>query len=399
MGYDWEMALLQETMESAGEKEITRLANDLRTLLPWSRVGIDLDLLEARLGIIKNWDELLERNQTFLRQAKKVAGKRNYLILPLGARPTEEMPIGSHIHVGTVYDYPAATALTNQMMKYVPCFVALMCNSPLSRFQVGGYKSLRVAHNAEWCSTPQRLQHPRFARPSWGEDTSVKLPSKPTIELRCGDSTSDPRLMCECTIFTAGVMYGLSRNLERKSLEYDPDEFFWNSVNRWRAAKYGLQAIFRWEGKEVPVTDVLKEMLNLAEEGINLLGAEVGDLITIAQMIEKRQTQADFVLTIFELEKDPHRLLRALATIFQDEEAFRKYLDRAPVLPLVEPMDIKDHILSKITVEITLHDLSLFSPLSPWDLDRVLDELERDGLIEVKYDPIWGKMYTRKDLH
>jgi len=395
VGYDWEMAVLQETMESAGEKEIVRLANELRTLLPWSRVGIDLDLLEARLGIIRDWQELLDKNRSFFREAKKLAGRKNYLIFPLGARPTEQMPIGSHIHVGSVYDYPAAVVLANQMTKYVPCFVALMCNSPLSRFEVGEYKSYRVAHDAEWCSSPQPLHHPRFARPSWGEDTSVKIPFKPTIELRCGDSTSDPRLMCECTVLAAGVMYGLSHNLKVNSFECDPDEFFWNSVNRWRAAKYGLQATFHWDGGEKPVTEILKEMLNLAAEGLNLLGAEIKDLTTIAKMIEKRQTQADFILTLYELDKDPHRLLRTIATIFQDEEAFGKYLDMAPILPPVAPMDIRDHILSKIAIGSRIGELSFFSPLAPWDLDRVLEELERDGLIEVQYDPIWGRMYSR----
>jgi len=395
VGYDWEMAVLQETMESAGEKEIVRLANELRTLLPWSRVGIDLDLLEARLGIIRDWQELLDKNRSFFREAKKLAGRKNYLIFPLGARPTEQMPIGSHIHVGSVYDYPAAVVLANQMTRYVPCFVALMCNSPLSRFEVGEYKSYRVAHDAEWCSSPQPLHHPRFARPSWGEDTSVKIPFKPTIELRCGDSTSDPRLMCECTVLAAGVMYGLSHNLKVNSFECDPDEFFWNSVNRWRAAKYGLQATFHWDGEEKPVTEILKEMLNLAAEGLNLLGAEIKDLTTIAKMIEKRQTQADFILTLYELDKDPHRLLRTIATIFQDKEAFGKYLDMAPILPPVAPMDIRDHILSKIAIGSRIGELSFFSPLAPWDLDRVLEELERDGLIEVQYDPIWGRMYSR----
>ena len=395
MGYDWEMAVLQESMESAGEKEIARLANELRTLLPWSRVGTDVDLLEARLGTISSWQELLDKNQVFFRAAKKLAHRRKFLIFPLGARPTEQMPIGSHIHIGTVHEYPLATALANRMIKYVPCFVALMCNSPLSRFEAGEYKSYRVAHNAEWCSSPQKLQHPMFARPSWGEDTSVRIPYKPTIELRCGDSTSDLKLMGECTVLAAGVMYGLSHNLKVDTPEYNPEEFYWNAVNRWRAAKYGLQAIFHWEGKEQPVTEILKEMLKLAEEGLGLLGAKLDDLTTIAKMIEKGQTQADFVLSLYELEKDPHRLFRTMATIFQDEEAFGRYLAMAPSLSPVKPMDIKDYILSKITVDVRIGELSFFSPLSPYDLDRVLAELEREGLIEVQYDPIWGRMYSR----
>jgi len=57
-------------------------------------------------------------------------------------------------------------------------------------------------------------------------------------------------------------------------------------------------------------------------------------------------------------------------------------------------MDIKDHILSKITIGSKIGELSFFSPLSPWGLDKVLEELERDGLIKVQYDPIWGRMYT-----
>ncbi len=90
-----------------------------------------------------------------------------------------------------------------------------------------------------------------------------------------------------------------------------------------------------------------------------------------------------------------HRFFRTMTTIFQDEGAFGKYLDMAPVLPPIAPMDIKDHILSKITIGSRIGELSFFSPLSPYDLDRVLEELERDGLIEVQYDPIWGRIYSR----
>jgi gamma-glutamyl:cysteine ligase YbdK (ATP-grasp superfamily) len=396
MGYDWEMAVVKETMESAGEEEIVKLSDQIRNSLPWSRVGIDIDLLEARLGVVKNWSELVERTFTYMRETKRLAAKKKYIVLPIGARPIEQMPIGSHIHVGTCTDVAGATALKNSFGRFVPVFIAISANSPVYRLESGEYKNYRISTNAEWCSAPNQICHPRYYRDGWGEDITVKVWGNNTIELRCCDSTSDAKLMCELTLLTAALMHGLSGGIETEACQYDADDYYWTAINRWRATKYGLQAKLMWDGQEKPVSEIARSMIDIASDGISILGAKKSDLVTINKMLEKRQTQSDFVIALQKDDADPHRLFRALATIYdRDQNAFAKYLDMASTLPVLEPMDIEEFVFSKLTKEVPLFEAAIRTPLSPYDFDRLVDKLEAEGRIKVAKDETWGRTLTK----
>lgn len=396
MGYDWEMAVLKEAMESAGDDEIIRLSDRIRNALPWSRVGVDLDLLEARLGTVKRWEELVEKNTEYMEVARRLAAKKKYIVLPIGARPTEEMPIGSHIHVGTCTEFARAMALKNRMFRFVPVFVAIAANSPVYRFRSGEYKSYRIFTNAEWCSRPQQVFHPRFSRGSWGEDTTVKAWWNNTIELRCCDSASDVNLMCELTVLAAGVMHALSNNLYVEAIECDGEDFYWSTINRWKAAKYGLQAKLTWDGQEKPVSEIARSMIDIAEEGMSILGAKKSDLILIRKMLKKRQTQADFLIALQKADPNPDRLLRAIANVYEkDHDAFKKYLDMAPTLPALRPLSMEEFLLSKITKEVPAFQLAIHTPLVPYDFDRLIEKLEAEGKIRVEKDEIWGRTMTR----
>lgn len=396
MGYDWEMAVLKQTMESAGDEKIIALSDEVRNALPWSRVGIDEDLLEARLGVVKSWDELVEKNVEYMKEARRLAARKKYLVLPIGARPTEECSIGSHIHTGTCSDLPRALALKNRMMKFVPVFISLAANSPIYRFASGEYKSYRISTNADWCSDPQQPFHPRMGRGTWGEDITVKVWWNNTIELRCCDSASDVNLMCELTLLSAGLMYGLSKDLDVETIECTSEDVRWTAINRWRASKYGLQAKLMWEGRERPAPEVAQMMIGLAEEGMSILGAKRGDLSVIPRMLKKRQTQADFIIALEKSDPDPHRLLRTIATIYdRDHDAFKKYLEMAPTLPVLEPMSIEEFLLSKITREMSAFEVGVRTPLSPYDLDRLIEKLEASGEVKVEMDERWGRRISR----
>jgi len=396
MGYDWEMAVLKETMESAGDEEIIALSDRVRNALPWSRVGIDDDLLEARLGTVKSWTDLVQRNVEYMREARRLATKKKYLLLPIGARPTEEGSIGSHIHTGTCSDLPRGLALKNRMMRYVPVFVAMAANSPVYRFRSGEYKSYRISTNADWCSDPQQPFHPRLGRGTWGEDITVKVWWNNTVELRCCDSASDVNLMSELTVLVAGVMYGLSKNLDIEIMECDAEDVYWTAINRWRAAMYGLQAKLMWDGKERPVSEIARSMIDLAEEGMSILGAKKRDLVVLGTMLKKRQTQADFIIAIQKNDPDPHSLLRTIATVYQrDHDAFKKYLEMAPELPALAPVSIEDFLLSKITREMSAFEAGIRTPLSPYDFDRLIEKLEAEGKVRVDMDEQWGRRITR----
>ena len=396
MGYDWEMAVLKETMESAGDEEIIALSDEVRNTLPWSRVGIDEDLLEARLGVVRTWDELVQKNTDYMKEARRLAAKKKYLLLPIGARPPEECSIGSHIHTGTCSDLPRALALKNRMMRFVPVLVALAANSPVYRFKSGEYKSYRISTNADWCSDPQQPFHPRLGRGTWGEDVTVKVWWNNTIELRCCDSASDVNLMCELTLLTAGLMHGLSSGLSVDRMECTEEDVRWTAINRWRASKYGLQAKLMWEGREKPITEVARIIIDLAQEGMSMLGAGKKDLDIIQTMLRKKQTQADFVMAIHRTDPDPHSLMRTLATIFdRDPDAFKKYLKIAPSLATVQPMSIEDFLLSKITKDMPAFEVGVRTPLSPYDFDRLIDKLVAEGKVKTEMDEKWGRRISR----
>jgi len=396
VGYDWEMAVLKDTAESAGEKDIREIADEIRRKLPWARAGIDIDLLELRMVAVSNWNEFKEKNRALVECAKEIAKRMGYTILPIGARPTEQMPIGSHIHIGTVIDFPDAVKISNAMIKYIPSLIALGCNSPFSRFDIGKYKSYRIIYNAENCSFPNELRIPKFARGGWGEDVQVRLPRKPTIEIRCLDSLSDVNLMEEYVALLAGLLYGLGKNLLNSRVRGEMVR--WHSINRFRAAKDGLQTIFYWNGGEVPAVETFREIFHLAEEGIERFGASAGELKIINEMLRKRQTQSDFLLLFTELDKDPPSLFRTITNVLTGGDGFKKYLRKAKKLPVKKPPSIKDFILSHITKDVPYYHLYILTPLTPFYLNRILNRLEKEGKIVSVVSSSEGELYSRTDL-
>ena len=396
VGYDWEMAVLRNTTESVGMDEIKKIANEIRRKISWARAGMDIDLLELRMEVVSDWNEFREKNRILIDCAKKIAKRKGFTILPIGARPTEQMPIGSHIHIGTITDFTKATRIANTMMKYVPCLVSLACNSPFSRFEIGEFKSYRVIYNAEWCSFPIEMRIPQFSRGGWGEDVQVRLPRKPTIEIRCLDSASDIGLMEEYTALLSGLLYGVLKR--EKETKKEKDVIKWYSINRFRAAKYGLQAMFHWDGEEKPVSDIFSDIFSIAQEGLEVFGASLDDLSIIKRMLKKRQTQADFLLMLTELDKDPLSLFKTITNTLLKEDVFKTYLKKAKQLPLKKPLSLEDFILTKITKDVPYFHLYLLSPLPPFYLNRILNKLEKTGRITKRILPYEGRVYSRTDL-
>ena len=396
VGYDWEMAVLKNTTESVGEDEIKKIANEIRRKIPWARAGIDIDLLELRMDIISDWQEFKEKNTTLIEFAMKIAKRKGFTIIPIGARPTEQMPIGSHIHIGTVTDFTDATRIANGMIKYVPCLIALACNSPFSRFDIGEFKSYRIIYNAEWCSFPIEMRIPHLARGGWGEDVQVRLPRKPTIEIRCLDSTSVINLMEEYVALSAGLMYGVGMRM--KKIKEEKDIMKWQAINRFRAAKDGLQAIFHWDGEEKPVSEIFPEIFSLANEGMKIFGASQDDLKITKRMIKKRQTQADFLLMFTELDRDPVSLFKTISNVLSVENAFKEYLRKAKKLPVKKPLLMEDFILSKITKDVPYFHLYLITPFPPFYLNKILKRLEKDKKIVSRVSTYEGILYSRTDL-
>jgi gamma-glutamyl:cysteine ligase YbdK (ATP-grasp superfamily) len=397
VGYDWEMAVVKETGENLDEKEAERLADELRERVPWAATGTDLELIESRLGPFRSFGELSENTGRFERYLRKALKERGWSLLRSGARPIEREPIGAHIHVGTVRDWSAAARVQNGMAAYVAPFVALTANSPVYRNRSGRFKSYRVASFAEYCSLPQTIASPGATQPTWGIDVCLKLALSSTVEMRVGDGVTSARLMCELVALVAGLMHHVAEHDD--GLPPSDEAYAEMMLNRWRAAKHGLTAVFKVGGLDVPAQSVLTEALAVAQDGMRRIQASPDDLVLIREMVRKRQTQADFQLAVFDAEgRDPHRFTRSLANIQRDERAFERYLTAAPPLDDVTQDDPVADLLSGIEVETPYTLLLRGTPFAPAELDRRLADLVREGRVIEGRTRLGVRTYTRIDL-
>ncbi|MFH1501987.1 MAG: glutamate-cysteine ligase family protein [Candidatus Eisenbacteria bacterium] len=397
VGYDWEMAILKKTGENISEREVELLADEIRRRLPWAQTGTDLELIESRVGCVRDFGELLRKSERFDEELRRALDRHGWSLLRGGARPFQMEPVGAHIHVGTFGSWEDAVRVQNGMVGYVAPLVALTAASPVYRGRSGEYKSYRVASFAEWCSMPQSFVEPAFAQPSWGEDVCNKLVMGPTVELRACDGAMSTRLMCEVVALVAGLMWHVAERNEVRPLTRD--EYDAIMENRWRAAKHGLQATFVVDGDEVAADALLTTMVELAEDGMRVLGVSGRELKVLRAMVAKRQTQADFQLAVFEAERrDAHRLTRTMANIQRDAGAFEKYLRRAPALPAAAPGDHASEILTSVGRETPYSVLVRATPLSPARLDTILRRYVEEGALVEGRSDMGVRLYTHAEL-
>jgi gamma-glutamyl:cysteine ligase YbdK (ATP-grasp superfamily) len=397
VGYDWEMAALKKTGENVKEKDVERLADEIRQLLPWAQTGTDLELVESRVGCLTSFADLLQKSERFDVELAGALERRGWSLLRGGARPFQMEPVGAHIHVGTFGRWEDAVRVQNGMACFVAPLAALMAASPVYRGRSGEYKSYRVASFAEWCSMPQPYVEPAFSQPSWGEDVCNKLTMGPTVELRVSDGAMSTRLMCETVALVAGLMWHIAEHGEARPLT--SDDYCTVMENRWRAAKYGLQAVFVVDGEEVSADTLLTGMVELAEDGMRVLGVSGRELKVIRSMAAKRQTQADFLLAVFEAEgRDPHRLTRTMANIQRDGAAFEKYLRRAPALPVAGPGDPSREIIESIGRETPYSQLVRDTSLPPVRLDEILARHVAEGTLVEGRAKMGARTYTRAEF-
>ncbi|MCK4352987.1 hypothetical protein KAW65_06220 [candidate division WOR-3 bacterium] len=392
-GYEWEALLLKPNLMPLDKREIEWMANRIREKLPWSRTGLDdmpgFDawLLEIRSGIMSSYDEMKERTHLQVQLIKKMAKFKDWTFFPCGSHPAFGNAIGLHVHIGTINKFESATCLANSLARYAPCFAALSSNSPVWGLESREYKSYRVLKFADWCSVARVITDPEIAQFHWGDDVSVKIGMHPTIEFRIGDSSSSEQFVNEYVAFVVAFV----STFIKKEISFNKEQYIESILNRWRAAKYGLQAIFLWNGKEVPVTDILNDMLSKSD----LKAIKCPGLNLIPKMLCLRQTQADFQLLIHSYNKDPHQFAKALSNLLSKKDQFKIYLKMAKKLPILEPISIDDYLLSKITIETPYEYLHTLTGLPYPILEQNLNKLEKSGKIKSEKIPEEGLVYTR----
>ncbi len=394
-GYEWETLLLKSNLMFLEKKDVEYMAHHLRKKFPWSRTGLDYipgfdaRLLEIRSGILSSFDELKNRTDLQVKEIEKICKEKKWGFFPIGVHPAIGGAIGLHCHIGSIYDFADATRIANLLTIYAPAFAALSCNSSVwAPGESGEYKSYRILKYADYNSMVRRVSAPSIAQWSWGDDVCVKTDAHSTIELRIGDAASSRTFVSEYVAFVTAF---ITRFAEKGIPNFDQKLYIESIENRWKAAKYGLQAIFLWNGQQREITDILREMLNMAD--FKKIGCK--GLSLIPKMIELKQTQADWQNFMHKFDKDHHRYAKTISNILNREDPFTKYLSSAPVLPSVKPMKIEDYILSYIGKETPIICIYELLQLPYYILNQKLKKLVKQGKIKRERSPEKCEYYSR----
>lgn len=332
---DWEIVVMDKLERAVKADKLIGLADVLRSELELP-IQYDYDSLEFAMGINSSFAQIWERVQRATDRAGQLLREYGLELCPGGAHPLEPMFNSAHVHVGTVLDETQAIYLENQLISCLPAFAALAANSPFSHGQRGEYKSYRVRQTAYGCTRPAPLRDPWQTQQLWGTDASAKLYSRPTLEIRIPDCASSRRFLAELATFVAAYVHCQGTRIrEERPSKADYRDYL---VNRWSAAKHGMQATFKHGTGIITAAEMLDGMLDECKAELAQLGVTRSELTVIGAMLKKRCCQADMILELSERYPDPYCLASVYAKLGRHWELFEEYLERAPALnPLPAP--------------------------------------------------------------
>ena len=393
---DWEIMVFDRKQRAVGTEKLFGFAGTLRHELDLP-IQIDFNTVECAMGVNKSYEQIYDRIIRTTDALTSLLGQYELDPVPLGSHPVERMYNASHVHVGTVRDESTAMHLENELIPYTAVFAALAANSPVAApGQVGKYKSYRVRNQANGCTRPSSVRTPQTAQIVWGSDAGPKLFKAATLEVRIIDCASSRRFLAELTTFIAAYVHHRG---QRVSAEPPTAESYERGmVNRWCAAKYGLQATLLWDDGPRPVVDIIDQMLDDCAESLRELGVSRRDLVLINRMIEKRTSQADYVLDLASRYKEPYELASVMIKTLRHWDAFDNYIDRAPVLdpaPASDRRSILDEHLALIGEGSHFYRSREAMNLPPPAADRIVDELLREGSLRLEQSRDGGTLLTR----
>lgn len=394
---DWEVMVTDKLLRSVQTEKLFGFAGALQSEFDLP-IKIDWNTIEFALGVNTSLSQIWERIRRVTDRAGQLVREFDCDLFPAGSHPLDEMFNASHVHVGTVHDESAAIRLENEMMPIVPAFAALAANSPVARRQVGGFKSWRVREQAHGCTRPVSFREPALAQYVWGTDVGPKFESAPTVEVRITDCASSRRLLAEMATFVAAYLHHRGTRMAERHEPPAPEDYKNALTNRWAAARWGMQATFRWNGAARPVAEILDAMLDECADALSLLGARRSDLTLINAMIEKRVCQADLVIELAARYPDPYLLTSAYSKLMRHWTVFDEYVERAPTLEPAPPPDaeaILGEHLAVIGEGSHLYRSRDAMHYPPPAADALLEEMIERGLIRREVTANRGTLLSR----
>ncbi len=240
-----------------------------------------------------------------------------YLALAILLRETlcRQLTFGLHVHVG-VEDGDAAVRACNGISEHLPALLALSANSPFWCGRPTGLQSHRVEvmgasptgglppHLAGWDAYVRLAD--RLAAAGFIETTKELWwdvrPSERhgTVEVRICDMPPDLPSVLGLTALIQCLVDSLARGGDGGLSPMDDCGQLMIRQNRWRAARYGLGAVFvDWRtGRPSPARDVIKGLVDRTSGMAEALGC-ARDLDRVRKMADG-PGGADRQLAVFE---------------------------------------------------------------------------------------------------
>lgn len=393
---DWEIMVLDRLNRVVGEDKLAGFAAQLTSE---SDVTVQLDwrTLEFAMGINHSFEQLWTRIQHVTDRAAELLHEWNLDLFPAGSHPHEPMFNANHIHVGTLRDEAAGIQLEAQLLRTVPAFAALAANSPLSMGRRGQWKSYRVHHRAHGCTQPIFTRDPQFAQGTWGFDAGVKLQNKPTLEVRICDCASSRRFLAELATLVAAWVHHSGTKVEQSPVT--PRDYDNYLINRWTAARDGLQATFHAGDQTVPVVEVLSGVIEECSESLKALGMLRDDFVVINAMLQKRVAQADFVHELMARYPDDYQFTSAWSKLARHWTVFEEWLEKAASLePIAAPdeAEIEEIHLNEIGEGTHFYRSREAMFLPPPTVDTILQRLVERGDVQREEIPNRGTLLNRR---
>jgi len=393
---DWEHFVVDRFERCVETRRLLGFAGVLNTELALPII-VDKDSLEFPLGINTSFDQLRERIWRATDRAAELLREYDLHLHPAAAHPVEKLFSGAHVHVGTRLDETAGVRLENSLLEYAPAFAALAANSPVAHGMYLEFKSYRVRHHALGNIRPGMPRDPLTAQRIWGDDLGPKLNITPTFEVRIIDCASSRQLLAELATFTAAFVH--SRGYDSDKEPPSPEVYQEYLINRWTAARDGMQATFRRQGKPRPVAEIVDEMLDNCAEELRTLGASRAGLPIITAMVQKRACQADMVIPLAERYPDPYLLASAYGKMLRHWEWFEEFLDGSPPLeprPMLDDEDILAEHLKLIGEGTHLYKTREAMSFPPPAADAIRTKLAAAGQIAEEFSLERGLTLSRK---
>jgi len=400
-GYEWEFALLRENLLLPHADDLKAFAYEISKRLSWAPVGFDhirrgaAFVMELRSGILRSYSEFEEKTEELWEKVNELAKEKSFRCALLGSYPILGGPLGFHLHIGTFHTPTFPSRLSDYLFPYIPVLAALMVNSPVwDSNKYGNYKSWRLISHAGWCSIPYIFSPKGMRQWIWGTDVCNKAMLKSTLEIRVADSPTFLRVIYEYVPLVVGLVISFLK--EKGEARVDELTYKHYIVNRWRASKYGLQAIFYWDKKEMEISEIIFRTFEAARQGMKEIGFNKS-LSLFEEMARKRITQADFLEYIFQASHDPFTFTFEVTKISGKDDKFVNFLRRSKRKDALTPIPIRDEILSIIQDETPLYHIYERIRIPYPVLDQILSDLMRSDKIERVEREGWGPIYRRKE--